>query len=142
MEKKKLPTPPPDRRVQSKKKVLSSTMAELMLRQIDQLRRSLAEFYILPARSNMRLNYSELPHSVNLLLFGPSGSGKSSLVRTCFRALNNTVQLPAEIRHKLIVKGSARNEGTTVYTTVVLKEEHQYPKPSSGVKVHDTRGQI
>lgn len=139
MEQKRFPAPPADRRqLKTPKKPLSNTMADLMVRQVNQLRQSLNEFQILPNRTNPKLNYQDLPSSSNIIVFGPSGSGKSSLIRTFFRALHNTSELPGEIRHKVVVKGTSRNEGTTLYTTVTLKE----PGDTAGIKVHDTRGQI
>lgn len=137
MEKKNFPAPPADKRSQKKKP--QSNLSELMIRQVAQLRGALTHFQVIPLRTNPDLNYSTLPNSINLLLFGPSGSGKSSLLRTFYRAYHNTHDMPDEIHHKLIVKGTSQNEGTTLYTTVVIKPESQ---GDSGIKIHDTRGQI
>ena len=137
----RLPAPPADRRRlpdAKKKKELTETMSGLMLRQIDQLRTSIRNFTILPTRINTKLDYSVLPGSINLLLFGPAGSGKSSLIKSFYHALHSSTQLPSEVRHKIVVKGTAQNEGTTLFSTVTLKEESEV----SGIKVHDTRGQI
>ena len=137
MEKKNFPAPPADKRIVKKK--TQGTMSELMIRQVNQLRAALSNFLIVPMRSNPSLNYSVLPNHINLLLFGPSGSGKSSLLRTFYRSFHNTKTLPDEIHHKLVVKGTSHNEGTTLYTTVVIKQESA---TEHGIKVHDTRGQI
>lgn len=137
MEKKNFPAPPADKRIAKKKG--HGTMSELMIRQVNQLRVALCNFQIVPMRSNPTLNYSVLPNNINILLFGPSGSGKSSLLRTFYRAYHNTKALPDEIHHKLVVKGTSHNEGTTLYTTVVIKNESA---TENGIKVHDTRGQI
>ena len=140
MEKNRFPAPPADKRLAKKK--AQGTMSELMVRQVNQLRAALSNFHIIPMRSNPSLNYSVLPNSINLLLFGPSGSGKSSLLRTFFRSYHNTKGLPDEIHHKLVVKGTSHNEGTTLYTTVVIKQENPQIPQEHGIKVHDTRGQI
>ena len=39
-----------------------------------------------------------------MLLFGPAGSGKSSLIKTFFRALNDTDEVPEEILNLLKIK--------------------------------------
>jgi energy-coupling factor transporter ATP-binding protein EcfA2 len=141
----RFPSPPADRRQSTRpsrqRRGMTSTMAEMMNRQIQQLRQSLAEYSVVSTRSVQSLDYSVLPNHVNIMIFGPSGSGKSSLIRTMYRALHNSPNLPGEIKHKVVVKGTARNEGTTLFSTVVMKEENS-AMSLSGIKVHDTRGQI
>ena len=47
-----------------------------------ELRAALSEFKILKEQSLANpLQYKNMPESLNLILFGPSGSGKSSLIR-------------------------------------------------------------
>ncbi|MCQ2815739.1 MAG: GTPase domain-containing protein [archaeon] len=75
----------------------------------------------------------------NIILFGPSGSGKSSFIRSLYKALFNTKVLPPEIIKKLIIKGSDENEGTVCFTKFILQEESLL---YSGIILFDTRGQI
>ena len=75
----------------------------------------------------------------NLILFGPSGSGKSSFIKTLYRALYGTPFLPPEAMNKLIIKDTFENEGTLCFTRLHLKEENSQ---SSGIIVCDTRGHI
>lgn len=117
-------------------------MPEMIQRQIQQLRDSIQEFQIIPNRTNPNLDYNTLPNSINIILFGPSGSGKSSLIRSLYRAYQRSQAIPNEFSHKIVVKGSTHNEGTTLFSTVVIKEESNYGNITSGIKVHDTRGQI
>lgn len=41
-----------------------------------------------------KLNYEALPNHCEIIAFGPSGSGKSSLIRTLYRALHQVKRLP------------------------------------------------
>lgn len=149
---KRFPSPPQDRRsARRAERNMSRMMSELMLKQVADLRSSLHNYRLIPSRLNPRIDYSVLPNSANLIVFGPAGSGKSSLIRTFYRALHNTSTIPKEVRQQLVVKGVDHNEGTTLYTAVNLKPEsakrfnylsNKEELGSSGVKIHDTRGQI
>jgi len=46
-------------------------------------------------------------------LFGPAGSGKSSLIKTWYRSLHETKELPDDLSDKLKIKEKNQNEGTT-----------------------------
>lgn len=67
-----------------------------MLKQILELRQQITSYQVVPRRNNPRLNYRILPEHISILLFGPSGSGKSSLIRTFYRSVNNKSELPPE----------------------------------------------
>lgn len=118
---------------------LSPTMQEIMRRQINDIREKLLDFKVVATRHNQKLNYECLPNHVDILLFGPAGSGKSSLIRTFYRALHQTVALPNNIEEQLIIKKQNQNEGTLTYNGVYIKDANE---SSSAVMVHDTRGQI
>jgi GTPase SAR1 family protein len=75
----------------------------------------------------------------NIILFGPSGSGKSSFIKTLYRAIYGTNFLPPEAVNKLIIKDTDENEGTIFFTRLHLKESNNY---SSGILTCDTRGHI
>ncbi len=75
----------------------------------------------------------------NVILFGPSGSGKSSFIKSLYRSLYNSIYLPPEAVKKLIIKNTYENEGTLCFTRLHLKEEN---KLSSGIIMCDTRGHI
>jgi len=87
----------------------------------------------------------QLPPHADILVFGPSGSGKSSLIRTFYMALHKTQQVPPDFAERIIVKDTAMNEGTLKYISAVIKpatQDHRGNATSSAIMCHDTRGQI
>jgi GTPase SAR1 family protein len=54
-----------------------------------------------------KLNYESLPNHADILLFGPAGSGKSSLIRTFYRSLHGIKDLSTDINESIIIKGHA-----------------------------------
>jgi len=65
---------------------------------------------------------------VDILLFGPAGAGKSSLIKTFYRALHGETFLPSSVDELLAIKSQNQNEGTTEFTAVVLKEGFEEKK--------------
>eukprot|EP00357_Protocruzia_adherens_P005913 CAMPEP_0115038600 /NCGR_PEP_ID=MMETSP0216-20121206/43505_1 /TAXON_ID=223996 /ORGANISM="Protocruzia adherens, Strain Boccale" /LENGTH=467 /DNA_ID=CAMNT_0002419031 /DNA_START=43 /DNA_END=1446 /DNA_ORIENTATION=- len=139
------------------RKTLTGNMEQIMKRQIEDLRKKLLSFKLVPRRNAQVYSYDNLPESCDILIFGPAGSGKSSLLKTFYRALHNTSRLPRELSDRIVVKGTDENEGTTKFTGLQLKPPAEYVKKSishrdasqksevdytSGIMVHDTRGQI
>ena len=59
-----------------------------------------------------------------MLLFGPAGAGKTSLIKTFYRALHGVNQVPEGLANQLTVKGKTQNEGTTEFTKVIIKPEY------------------
>jgi len=85
------------------------------------------------------------PQHADILVFGPSGSGKSSLIRTFYMALHKTQTLPSDFSERIIVKDTAMNEGTLKYVSAVIKPaklDHRGATISSSILCHDTRGHI
>jgi predicted GTPase len=54
-----------------------------------------------------------VPNHCDILLFGPAGSGKSSLIKTWYRALHETKHVPHGMAEQLKIKEKNQNEGTT-----------------------------
>lgn len=145
------PTAPAEEKKEKIPKPLTYTMGELMKKQAEDIRARILRYRVVSARLNPKYNYDELPNHCDILLFGPSGSGKSSLIRTFYQALYSMRTLSPEIDKAIVVKGEKHNEGTTHYAGVHLKEEMvraidtpmgKVEERTSAIVIHDTRGQI
>eukprot|EP01066_Platyproteum_vivax_P007330 Platyproteum_vivax@DN2835_c0_g1_i2.p1 len=70
---------------------------------------------------------------LNIYLFGPQGSGKSSFIRTCYRALNGFKETPDDIKElEKTLDEDHTGDGTLNYSVYGL---------SNNISIHDTRGQ-
>lgn len=126
------------------------------------IRETILQYSVLPHRNTDRFNYEEIPRHIDILLFGPAGAGKTSLIKTFYKALHADLPMPAEVHSLLTVKSKVANEGTTHFTKVVLKPYDtgqlvapllkpakcdKKPNPFTiglphQIIIHDTRGQI
>eukprot|EP00448_Togula_jolla_P010308 CAMPEP_0170616264 /NCGR_PEP_ID=MMETSP0224-20130122/25778_1 /TAXON_ID=285029 /ORGANISM="Togula jolla, Strain CCCM 725" /LENGTH=351 /DNA_ID=CAMNT_0010942051 /DNA_START=28 /DNA_END=1079 /DNA_ORIENTATION=+ len=143
----------------AKKRVgLSSSMIAIMESQVEEMRRLLLRFKVAaadlppvpagsPSQPQGGAASSALapPSHADILVFGPSGSGKSSLIRTFFMSLHKTQEVPKDFADRIIVKDTAMNEGTLKYVSAVIKPakvDHRGITTSSAIMCHDTRGHI
>merc|ERR1719433_478922 len=129
---------------------MSSSMIAIMESQVEDMRKKLNLFRVCAAPrprdgEAAPLPQAALPPHADILVFGPSGSGKSSLIRTFYMALHKTQQVPPDFAERIIVKDTAMNEGTLKYVSAVIKPatvDHRGNSTSSAIMCHDTRGQI
>ena len=133
------------------KKQIAYTMGEIMKKQAEDIRGRLMEYRVVSNRINPRYNYTDLPNHCDILLFGPSGSGKSSLIRTFYHSLYNTRVLRPDISKAIVIKDEKQNEGTTLYSGLTLKPSEvrlqatpvgKIEYTTSAILIHDTRGQL
>ena len=120
---------------------LTNNMTIVKLNHIKDMRQKILNYKLLSEKtmfltSNIK-NY--FINKCNIILFGPSGSGKSSFIKSMYRALYNSSFLPPEAMKKLIIKNEFQNEGTLLFTRLHLKEQNEQ---SSGIILCDTRGHI
>ena len=133
-------------------------MQNIMNRQIDDIRERILNYEVMPSRNLQRFNYDEMPDHIDILLFGPAGAGKTSLIKTFFRALHLNKTVPESFKELLTVKSTNKNEGTTHFTKVILKpfdapleepvkekkkkasKDQQYMQKEHQILIHDTRG--
>jgi len=71
------------------------------------------------------------PKHINIYLFGPQGSGKTSFIRTCYRALYGPKHLDKGLE-QLEESLHRSDDGTSMYSVYSLTD---------AIMLHDTRGQ-
>lgn len=118
-----------------------SNMDLIKQKNIEDMRKQIDQFKILADKKMfLNYNYSSINLSfANFVLFGPSGSGKSSFIRTLFKSLYATKNLSPDIIDKLIIKDEFENEGTLNFLKMTLKE---HTEDTTGIRICDTRGHI
>lgn len=124
---------------------LSEPMVAIMESGAEEMRKNLQSFKVCPEGVPENVDPSQAPVHADILIFGPSGSGKSSLIRTFYSAVNKTQAIPADMADRIIVKDTAMNEGTLKYISAIIKppkHDHRGNLVSSGIMCHDTRGHI
>ena len=67
---------------------LSPVMQQIMQKQIEAIQEQIINYQVLPLRNTTKYNYDDVPNHIDILLFGPAGAGKTSLIKTFYRALH------------------------------------------------------
>jgi predicted AAA+ superfamily ATPase len=119
----------------------TKTMDLLKIKHIEDMRNNILSFKVLSDKKMFLTSSSNniTVNKCNIILFGPSGSGKSSFIKTLYRALYASPFLPPEATSKLTIKETDQNEGTLCFTRLHLKEDSPQ---TSGIVLCDTRGHI
>ena len=117
----------------------ATSLSLVKLKQIEDMRQKILTYNLLTEKT---IFFSSSPGSskinrCNVILFGPSGSGKSSFIKSLYRSLYNSPILPPDASNKLKIKSRYHNEGTLNFTRLHLVEETDN---SSGIILCDTRG--
>jgi GTPase SAR1 family protein len=118
----------------------NSSLSIIKLKQIEDMRQKILNYQLLSEKT-IFLSSNNIPkvRQCNIILFGPSGSGKSSFIKSLYRALYNSPILPPDVMNKLKIKSLHQNEGTLNFTKLHLVEES---KNSSDIILCDTRGHV
>ena len=118
-----------------------SVMSTAQIMQIEDMRNKILSYKLLSDKSiyiNTFQNDNKI-NKCNIILFGPSGGGKSSFIKSLYRALYNSPILPSDTINKLIIRKKYHNEGTLLFTKLHLVKETEN---NSGIMICDTRGHV
>lgn len=117
----------------------TTSLSLIKLKQIEDMRKKILNYRLLTEKSIFFASPSlgTKINRCNVIMFGPSGSGKSSFIKSLYRSLYNSPILPPEALNKLKIKNVHHNEGTLNFTQFHFVEE---TKNSSGIILCDTRG--
>ncbi len=118
----------------------------IKLKQVEDMRQKILSYKLLTEKAiflnnnnSLNSNNENYVEKCNIILFGPSGSGKSSFIKSLYRSLYNSAIMPPEVMNKLIIKGKYYNEGTINFTKLYLVPTNINNK-TSGITLCDTRG--
>ena len=118
----------------------------IKLKQVEDMRQKILSYKLLTEKAiflnnnnSLNSNNENYVEKCNIILFGPSGSGKSSFIKSLYRSLYNSAIMPPEVMNKLIIKGKYYNEGTINFTKLYLVPSNKSTK-TSGITLCDTRG--
>lgn len=75
----------------------------------------------------------------NIIIFGPSGGGKSSFINSLYKSLYNDTYLPIDLINNIIIRNKNNNENILLFTqfNLVLETEN-----NSGIMLCDTSGNL
>ena len=117
----------------------TTSLSLIKLKQIEDMRKKILNYRLLTEKSIFFASPSlgTKINRCNVIMFGPSGSGKSSFIKSLYRALYNSPILPPDALNKLKIKDVHHNEGTLKFSKFHFVEE---TNNSSGIILCDTRG--
>lgn len=118
-----------------------SVMSTAQIMQIEDMRNKILSYKLLSDKT-IYLNTFQNDNKINkcnIILFGPSGGGKTSFIKSLYRALYNSPILPSDTINKLIIRKKYHNEGTLLFTQFHLVKETEN---NSGIMICDTRGHV
>ena len=84
----------------------NNNMAIVKLKHIEDMRQKILNYKLLSEKTMFLTSNSSnfFINKCNIILFGPSGSGKSSFIKSMYRSLYNSSILPPDAMKKLILK--------------------------------------
>ena len=125
---------------------VSDAMQKIIHEQCNEISQRILSYEVMAHRNPDKFNYDSMPQHIDILIFGPAGAGKTSLIKTFYRAVHGS----AAVHNELIVKSKVANEGTLLYTKCIIKgteakfekKGKKYEVKDDQIIIHDTRGQI
>ena len=120
-------------------KISAISMAQLM--QMEDMRLKIFSYSLLSDKT-IYINSFQNNKSINkcnIIIFGPSGGGKSSFIKSLYRSLYNEPYLPIDLINNIMIRNKNDNENILLFTqfNLVLETEN-----NSGIMLCDTSGNL
>ena len=115
-----------------------SLMSTAQIMQIEDMRQKVLSYKLLSEKTIYMNSFQNDPKlkKCNLILFGPSNVGKTSFIKTLYKALFNTDKIPKENISKLIARNKNSVEEKIIFNQYqIIKESNN----NSGLIIYDTR---
>ena len=115
-----------------------SLMSTAQIMQIEDMRQKILSYKLLSEKTMYMNSFQNDPKlkKCNLILFGPSGVGKTSFIKSVYKALFNTSQIPKENISKLIARNKSSEDKKIIFNQYqIIKESNN----NSGLIIYDTR---
>ena len=118
-----------------------SVISNAQIKQTEDMRQKIL-FYKLLSDKTIYTNSLQSNNKVNkcnLIIFGPSGGGKTSFIKSLYRALYKTTLLPKNSINELIIRKKNNNQGPLLFSQFNLVKETEN---NSGIMICNTRGHL
>ena len=130
-----------DTKLNELKETKLSTISMAQMMQMEDMRLKIFSYSLLSDKS-IYLNSIKRDMNIqkcNIILFGPSKSGKSSFIKSLYQSLYNEPYLPEDSISNLIIRNKNNNESTLLFSQyhLILETEN-----NSGIMICDTKGNL
>ena len=118
-----------------------SNISTAQIKQIEDMRQKIISYKLLSDKTiyiNSFLNNQKI-EKCNIIIFGPSGVGKSSFIHSLYISLYNTNVLPSELIDNIIIRKKNHDESPLLFTQYHLVKETEN---NSGIMICDTNGNL
>ena len=118
-----------------------STMSMAQMMQMEDMRLKIFSYSLLSDKT-IYINSFQNSKSINkcnIIIFGPSGGGKSSFIKSLYRSLYNEPYLPLDLNNNIIIRNKNNNENILLFTQFDLILETE---KNSGIMLCDTSGNL
>ena len=115
-----------------------SLMSTAQIMQIEDMRHKLLSYKLLSEKTMYMNSLQNDPKlkKCNIIFFGPSGAGKTSFIKSIYKALFNTFKIPNENISKLVVRNKNYDDKNLVFNQIqIIKESNK----NTGLMICDTR---
>ena len=115
-----------------------SIISTAQIMQTEDMRQKILSYKLLSEKTMYMNSLQNDPKlkKCNIIFFGPSGAGKTSFIKSIYKALFNTFKIPNENISKLVVRNKNYDDKNLVFNQIqIIKESNK----NTGLMICDTR---